>query len=171
MTKGCRVSLLMEKCFADPCADTVFRNLAAAKKACSSLHSFGLDYVRYVAGQMHKTCCKVSVSDLETVIWIDCTKMGVISQSEVNLIGDVCDKMLFKNPSREFLRREFAVNCLPGSCLPLSTALCFDAGSKPKIRVCVLICPGSVLVLIPPLLVGADSGGSLRKDIRSMSVR
>ncbi|CAK9109302.1 unnamed protein product [Durusdinium trenchii] len=52
--------------------------------------------------------------------------MGVISQSEVNLIGDVCDKMLFKNPSR------------------------------------------SVLVLIPPLLVGADSGGSLRKDIRRL---
>ncbi|CAK9109356.1 unnamed protein product [Durusdinium trenchii] len=41
MTKCCRVSLLMEKCFADPCADTVFRNLAAAKKevAClSALH-------------------------------------------------------------------------------------------------------------------------------------
>ncbi|CAK9104214.1 Uncharacterized protein SCF082_LOCUS48644 [Durusdinium trenchii] len=54
MTKGCRVSLLMEKCFADPCADTVFRNLAAAKKACSSLHSFGPFTLNLSLDDLHK---------------------------------------------------------------------------------------------------------------------
>ncbi|CAK9079028.1 unnamed protein product [Durusdinium trenchii] len=68
----------------------------------------------------------VEVGQLRTVLYIDCTKLGVVSQIEINMIGDLAESVLFRNPSR------------------------------------------SILVLIPPLLVGSDAAGSLRKDWRKL---
>ncbi|CAK9062831.1 Uncharacterized protein SCF082_LOCUS32651 [Durusdinium trenchii] len=100
MERACRVSLVTQAAPLDPKIDQLFRNHAVAKK--------------------------VTPQDLDCVLCIDCTKMGVINQLEVNMIGELADKVLSKNPTR------------------------------------------TCLVLIPPLLVGSDAGGSLRKDIRKI---
>ena len=40
------------------------------------------------------------MNDLRTVLYIDCTKLGVISQIEVNMIGELAESVLFRNPAR-----------------------------------------------------------------------
>ena len=62
----------------------------------------------------------MDVNQIHTVLYVDCTKLGVLQQQEINTIGDLAEKHLSRNPAR------------------------------------------SVLVLIPPLLVGSDAAGSLR---------
>ncbi|CAK9038785.1 Sodium/hydrogen exchanger 3, partial [Durusdinium trenchii] len=102
MEKVCRVSLVTDKQPCDPKVEAVYRQAAANFKAL------------------------VSPSDLYTVVYMDCTKMGVLNQGEINNIGALAERFLARNPSR------------------------------------------SVLVLIPPLLVGSDSAGTLRKDYRRL---
>ncbi|CAK9091123.1 unnamed protein product [Durusdinium trenchii] len=68
---------------------------------------------------------QVDPRDVDVILFFDCTKLGVLTQSEINMAGDFTEKVLGKNPTR------------------------------------------SVLVLIPPPLVGSESGGSLRQDIRT----
>lgn len=67
----------------------------------------------------------MDAKDVDTILYFDCPKLGVLSQAEINMVGDMSEKVLGKNPTR------------------------------------------SVLVLIPPLLVGTESGGSLRSDLRT----
>ena len=40
------------------------------------------------------------MADVDVVLYIDCTKMGAISQKEINLVGDLADRILQKNPTR-----------------------------------------------------------------------
>lgn len=95
---------------------------------------------------------KVTPQDVDCILYFDCTKLGVLQQAEINMLGDYAEKLLFKNPQRPIL--------------------IFEQGPKPVLHYffCDLRAfdqnPGGVLVLIPPLLVGAESGGSLRGDMR-----
>lgn len=41
---------------------------------------------------------QVSSDDIQTVVYCDCTKFGVMSQPEVNAIGEFLEKTLFRNP-------------------------------------------------------------------------
>lgn len=68
--------------------------------------------------------CEVSVGDVHTVLYVDCSKLGVLQQQEINVIGELADRYLSRSPAK------------------------------------------SVLVLLPPLLVGSDSAGSLRNVLR-----
>lgn len=49
--------------------------------------------------QQHR-CYQVTTADLHVVLFIDCTKMGVLSQLEINAIGLMCEKILGPNPAR-----------------------------------------------------------------------
>ncbi|CAK9077405.1 unnamed protein product, partial [Durusdinium trenchii] len=100
MEKCCRISLVTDKQALDPKTEAVFRQTAAT--------------------------CKVGVTDVYSLLYVDCTKLGVLQQGEINHIGSMAERHLMRNPSR------------------------------------------SALVLIPPLLVGSDSAGTLRKDIRKL---
>ncbi|CAK9002075.1 Uncharacterized protein SCF082_LOCUS7183 [Durusdinium trenchii] len=102
MEKSCRISLVTKKDGFDLGLDNAVRAAAAA--------------------------AKVDSKDVDTILYFDCTKLGVLSQAEVNLVGEYADKVLSKNPARQGL--------------------------------------GSVLLLIPPLLCGSESVGSLRSDLR-----
>ncbi|CAK9093328.1 Uncharacterized protein SCF082_LOCUS43905 [Durusdinium trenchii] len=102
MEKHCRVSLVTKKDGFDTGLDSFIRAAAASRK--------------------------VAPNDVDCILYFDCTKLCVLSQAEINLIGDYAEKILFRNTQRLVLR--------------------------------------SVLVLIPPLLVGSESGGSLRGDFR-----
>ena len=44
--------------------------------------------------------CEVAVADVDCILYFDCTKLGVLSQGEINLIGDDAEKVLFKNTKR-----------------------------------------------------------------------
>ena len=44
--------------------------------------------------------CEVAVADVDCILYFDCTKLGVLSQGEINLIGDYAEKVLFKNTKR-----------------------------------------------------------------------
>ena len=48
----------------------------------------------------HLSTLEVEVGQLRTVLYIDCTKLGVVSQIEINMIGDLAESVLFRNPSR-----------------------------------------------------------------------
>ncbi|CAK9010862.1 Uncharacterized protein SCF082_LOCUS10854 [Durusdinium trenchii] len=100
MEKCCRISLVTDKQALDPETEAVFRQTAAT--------------------------CKVGVTDVYSLLYVDCTKLGVLQQGEINHIGSMAERHLMRNPSR------------------------------------------SALALIPPLLVGSDSAGTLRKDIRKL---
>ncbi|CAK9073826.1 unnamed protein product [Durusdinium trenchii] len=100
MEKHCRVSLVTKKDGFDTGLDSFIRAAAASRK--------------------------VAPNDVDCILYFDCTKLCVLSQAEINLIGDYAEKILFRNTQR------------------------------------------SVLVLIPPLLVGSESGGSLRGDFRKI---
>ncbi|CAL1150712.1 unnamed protein product [Cladocopium goreaui] len=102
MEKNCRLSLVTKKDSFDTGLDAFLRSTASSKK--------------------------VAVGDVDCILYFDCTKLGVLTQGEVNLIGDYAEKILFKNTKR--------------------------------------LVPRSVLVLLPPLLVGTESAGTLRGDLR-----
>ncbi|CAK9006091.1 unnamed protein product [Durusdinium trenchii] len=102
MEKQCRISLVTKKDGFDTGLDSFIRSAAASHK--------------------------VTPTDVDCILYFDCAKLGVLSQAEINLIGDYAEKTLFRNIQRLMLR--------------------------------------SVLVLLPPLLCGSESGGSLRGDYR-----
>ncbi len=43
---------------------------------------------------------KVSTQELHTILYVDCTKLGVLNQSEINMVGTVAEKILSQNPHR-----------------------------------------------------------------------
>eukprot|EP00435_Cladocopium_sp_Y103_P004363 s5416_g1.t1 len=67
---------------------------------------------------------QVPMDEVQTVVYCDCAKFGVMTQPEVNGVGELLEKVLFRNPFR------------------------------------------SAAVILPPLLFGSASGGSLRNDWR-----
>ncbi|CAK9089138.1 Uncharacterized protein SCF082_LOCUS42073 [Durusdinium trenchii] len=77
MEKFCRISLAIDKSFADVKLDTSFRQAAATNK--------------------------VDVNQIHTVLYVDCTKLGVLQQQEINTIGDLAEKHLSRNPARSVL--------------------------------------------------------------------
>ncbi|CAK9013014.1 Uncharacterized protein SCF082_LOCUS11746 [Durusdinium trenchii] len=47
---------------------------------------------------------KVPVEDVNTIMYVDCTKFGVLNQPEINAIGEMVERVLFRNPYRGGLR-------------------------------------------------------------------
>jgi len=47
---------------------------------------------------------QVPVDDIQTIIWVDCTKLGVVTQPEINALGDFLEKHLSRNPVRGFFK-------------------------------------------------------------------
>lgn len=37
--------------------------------------------------------------DVDVILFFDCTKLGVLTQSEINMAGDFTEKVLGKNPT------------------------------------------------------------------------
>lgn len=64
----------------------------------------------------HLAFGQVLPQDLETVLYIDCSKMGVISQLEVNMVGELANKVIFRNPIRTWslLQDNFGLDFLFG---------------------------------------------------------
>ncbi|CAK9083772.1 unnamed protein product, partial [Durusdinium trenchii] len=77
MEKWCRVSLVNKK-------DSFDTGLDSAIRLAASSH-------------------KVDMKDVDTILFFDCTKLGVLNQAEINLIGDCSERVLFRNPSRSVL--------------------------------------------------------------------
>lgn len=46
---------------------------------------------------------KVTPQDVDCILYFDCTKLGVLQQAEINMLGDYAEKLLFKNPQRPIL--------------------------------------------------------------------
>ncbi|CAK9061163.1 Uncharacterized protein SCF082_LOCUS32081, partial [Durusdinium trenchii] len=72
MEKLCRVSLL-DKSMIDPKVEASYRQAAAS--------------------------AKVSVGDVHTVLYVDCSKLGVLQQQEINVIGELADRYLSRSPT------------------------------------------------------------------------
>ena len=101
------------------------------------------------------------MNELDTVLYVDCAKLGVLSQVSINALGELAERLLFRNPSRYSLLITVAVFNL---CCPVRI-LVFGSKKNPSLPPSNF--QGSVLVLIPPLLVGTDAAGSLRRDVRT----
>ena len=43
---------------------------------------------------------QVAFADLHTVLYIDCTKLGVLNQMDINMVGTLTEKVLSSNPQR-----------------------------------------------------------------------
>eukprot|EP00435_Cladocopium_sp_Y103_P029455 s2934_g7.t1 len=55
----------------------------------------------HVVGVLHeKGQIQVAVEDVQTLVYCDCTKMGVMSQPEINAMGEFLEKVLFRSPFR-----------------------------------------------------------------------
>ena len=56
-----------------------------------------------VIRQMSARIClslKVDAKDVDCILFFDCTKLGVLSQGEINMLGDIAEKVLFRNIQR-----------------------------------------------------------------------
>ena len=42
---------------------------------------------------------QVSAHELDSILYVDCTKLGVLSQTTINAVGELAERVLFKNPS------------------------------------------------------------------------
>ena len=49
------------------------------------------------------------MNELDTVLYVDCTKLGVLSQVSINALGELAERLLFRNPSRYSLLITVAV--------------------------------------------------------------
>lgn len=47
---------------------------------------------------------KVTVADLHTVLYVDCTKLGVLTQQQINQIGALSEKVLGLHPTRSLVK-------------------------------------------------------------------
>lgn len=66
----------------------------------------------------------MNINDLHVVLYVDCTKMGVLSQIEVNNIGAMAEKVLGQNPQRFLvLLHPMLTHLLYEPCISFS--LCF----------------------------------------------
>ena len=45
---------------------------------------------------------QVGVLEVDTILYIDCTKLGVLSQTNINALGELAERILFRAPSRYF---------------------------------------------------------------------
>lgn len=43
---------------------------------------------------------QVGVEELDTILYVDCTKLGVLNQTTINALGDLTERVLFRAPSR-----------------------------------------------------------------------
>ena len=47
------------------------------------------------------------MESIQTVLYVDCTKYGAMSQPEINGVGEVVERVLFRNPHGfTFLKRK-----------------------------------------------------------------
>lgn len=172
MEKACRVALSVNLQPTDPSAlGALQKCLAVSKKAWCGAYSFSICWDWSVA-VFHSLFffildhVKVSTQELHTILYVDCAKLGVLNQSEINMVGSVAEKVLSQNPSRpldHWLALQYAWSNF-ACCKNINakySILQIHAYSHKKKQIW-----GSVLVLIPPLLVGAEAGGCLRHDFR-----
>ena len=59
---------------------------------------------------------QVQVQDVYTILYFDCTKLGVLAQSEINMIGDVSEKVLGRNPTSGGLVFFSVMSCETNVC-------------------------------------------------------
>ena len=111
-----------------PTFDAAFR-LAASSKQVHCIH-------------LERSLFEVPVEDMNTLVYLDTTKLGVLSQPEVNAIGELVEKVLFRNP--------YSALALAGQYVQFT---CHS---------------GSALFLVPPLLFRATAGQSLRGEWRRL---
>lgn len=129
MERCCRVSLV-SKGWCDPKMDSMFRSAACFHKAfqwlktknnlCSSLCQKGFQLVsspKYTSKRGLGSSLQVASSDLDTILYVDCTKLGVLNQLAINAIGDVAERVIFRSPSRYLvLIPKVIKSCFPKSC-------------------------------------------------------
>lgn len=106
MEKACRVALSVNLQPTDPSAlGALQKCLAVSKKAWCGAYCFSICWDWSVA-VFHSLFffildhVKVSTQELHTILYVDCTKLGVLNQSEINMVGSVAEKVLSQNPSR-----------------------------------------------------------------------
>lgn len=46
------------------------------------------------------SACQVAIDDVQTLVYLDCTKFGIMTQPEVNAVGDLVQKIIMRNPFR-----------------------------------------------------------------------
>lgn len=105
MEKSCRMTLTSQAAPLDPKLDTVLKNAALPKKVSWFYwYTFILVHPNFfqkfedLFQQVFQI--QVDVNEVLIVLYIDCTKMGVLSQPDVNMIGSIAESILFRNPSR-----------------------------------------------------------------------
>ena len=71
---------------------------------------------------------QVQVSDVHVVLYVDCTKLGVLSQHDINLIGTCAEKVLGNNPSRSLDDGYKQNSLMRHTMVPCSkNVFCYDA--------------------------------------------
>ena len=109
MDRCCRVSLV-SKGWCDPKMDSMFRSAACFHKAfqclkrknnlCSLPKRFSTSSPKYTSKRVLGSSLQVASSDLDTILYVDCTKLGVLNQLAINAIGDAAERVIFRSPSR-----------------------------------------------------------------------
>lgn len=122
MEKFCRISLTTQNAPLDPKLDNMFKTAALMKKVALLLLPpfsqkttywyqtrewyFLLKSTKRKRWENHFQEIwadpQVDEKSLQTVLYIDCTKLGVVSQPEVNMIGEIAEAVLSRNPTRNW---------------------------------------------------------------------
>ena len=102
MERSCRVMQVCDKSWVDPKLDSLYRSAAIGAKVWRLAKSifFKLNMFCFVCYHFLILILEVGVHELDTILYIDCTKLGVLSQANVNMIGEVSERILFRAPSR-----------------------------------------------------------------------
>ena len=69
----------------------------------------------WITSQKHSNnnfTLQVTVEELDTILYVDCTKLGVLSQTTINSLGDLAERVLFRSPSRNLASFQDQTICL-----------------------------------------------------------
>lgn len=61
---------------------------------------FSTSSPKYTSKRVLGSSLQVASSDLDTILYVDCTKLGVLNQLAINAIGDAAERVIFRSPSR-----------------------------------------------------------------------
>ncbi|CAK9073143.1 unnamed protein product, partial [Durusdinium trenchii] len=72
---------------------------------CQQIEGWYAEYANTVRNMpyLYKKPSQVDAKDVDTILYFDCPKLGVLSQAEINMVGDMSEKVLGKNPTRSVL--------------------------------------------------------------------
>lgn len=98
MESNCRVNMATKKASVDPGLDGLIRASAIAKKAHPEQNGFRNR--------------QVNADDLNLILYVDCTKLGIMDQNEFTWLGEYASKIMSRNPASP-LSETFP--CIPAS--------------------------------------------------------